>query len=171
MSCEYCASRAEHPSFVSLLFDSRLTPAEMLAPGGMPPSSYVFDYSRQPLVNLCCHRRQRRYRIGPKATKHNAPHWQLAVVIGPFYGGACLFVRLLKARCRRWRQKLKGCVALAQAWPALDAKRQRGRPVRVFHADIEGHREMFESVLQEEEDGTERLALEQAARALIASSS
>jgi hypothetical protein len=152
--CTRCSQPGKrHEQFVSLLFDSRLTPADMMAKGGMPPASYAWDYSRQPLVNLCCHRRMRRYRIGPKATKHNAPYWKHAVVIGPFHGGACLFVRLMKARCRRWRQK------------------QAGRPVKVYHADIEGHKEMMESVLQDldrDEDDPERRALEQAARALIA---
>ena len=169
-TCKYCIKGTTHPSFVSLIFDGRLTPADLMAPRGPPPGSTLWDYSRQPLQNLHCHARRRRYKIGPKTSKRMAPYVQHAIVLGPFCGGASLFVRLMKEKCRRWKQKLAGSVALANMWHLLDAKRQRGKRVRTFVADIDGHRDMMESVLEEEQNIVDKEALEQAARVLIAAS-
>lgn len=164
--CTHCADGTPHEQFVSLLFDSRLAPAELMS-NATPPASSSWDYSRQPLVNLSCHRRLRRFRIGPKATKHLAPHIQHALIIGPFLGGASLFVRLMKDRCRRWKQKLAGSVLLARKWHRLDKARQQGTRVHVYQPDIQGHKEMLASVLDVRMAETERQALLQAARALI----
>lgn len=166
--CTHCLFGTAHEQFVSLLFDSRLSP-ERLMETGAPPGSSCWDYSRQPLWNLSCHRRLRRFRIGPKATKHMAAHITHALVVGPFYGGAALFVRLMKDRCRRWQQKLAGSVLLASAWHELDADRQQGRHVHVYGSDISGHKEMMEQALVWlTKDEADKLALEQAARVLIA---
>jgi hypothetical protein len=163
-TCKYCVERVPHPQFVSLLIDGRLTPADLLSARGPPSGSVLWDFSRQPLVNLNCHARKRRYRIGPKASKFMAPYIRHALVIGPFHGGASLFVRVLKDRCRRWRQKMTGSVALARRWHLLDPTRQRGVHLRVFAS--EKIKEVIKSAVSNSNDDSD--SLEQAARMLVA---
>lgn len=167
-TCEYCLSGTPHPQFVSLLFDSRLSPDDLMA--GPPPATVQWDYSRQPLVNLNCHARKRRFRIGPKSTKQMAPFIQHAMLIGPFYGGASIFVRVMKSKCKRFKQKLVGAVAMARRWHSIDDGRQRGARVRVMIAHIKGHMNMMKQVLMDAEENNDKYsgALEQYARTLVA---
>lgn len=167
-ACAYCAGGHRHPQFVSLLVDGRLSPQQLAS----EDASVHVDYSRQPMANLACHQRRRRYRPGPKTTKALAPHIVHAVIVGPFFGAAALFARVLKARCRRWPQSIRGAVRLARRWHELDHARQAGARVRVWAADQ--HVAEMERVVahvwqgEGEADNKQQQQLEQAARVLIA---
>lgn len=142
--CPHCRDGTLHPQFVSLLCDKRLTLHELLHQPRASTSTY-WDFSRQPLWNLRSHNRERRFRIGPKATKHTAPHHQNELIIGPFFGNACLFVRTIKERSRKFRSRIARGVRLAQVWHLVDPT-QRGEPLRVWGSDQPGHREMIEDI-------------------------
>lgn len=142
--CPHCRDGTLHPQFVSLLCDGRLTLHELLHQPRASTSTY-WDFSRQPLWNLRSHNRERRFRIGPKATKHTAPHHRNELIIGPFFGNACLFVRTIKERSRKFRSRIARGVRLAQVWHLVDPT-QRSEPLCVWGSDQPGHKEMIDDI-------------------------
>jgi hypothetical protein len=125
--CDACESGERHWQFVTLLRDGRL-PHDVGRPVG------EWDFSRQPIAALHCHNRVRRWRIGPKHTKHIAPHHVVALVIGPFACRAYVFRNVVRSglkRCRTHTERATLAASLASVWHLLDAT-QEGTRVRVY---------------------------------------
>ena len=131
-----------------------------------------WDYSRQPLVNLRCHNRERRWRAGPKHTKKGAPHHHNTLVFGPFRRGACVFRRLVKGRHSAFRERALRGIRLAHIWHMIDD--DDGSPSRVRIATDPALLPHLQRMQQEEEGEpgttTAMLQLAHTARGMLHSS-
>lgn len=124
-ACAHCDAKAAHPQFACLLSS---TPP----PGTDGVHTSSWDSDRQPLWQLKCHNRDRRYVRGAKATKFGAPHHVNALVIGPFTANADAFVRVMKANNRKFKNRLVRGVRLAQLWHHVDAAQGASVPLRIW---------------------------------------
>jgi hypothetical protein len=75
-TCELCIRRRSHPLFLYLITDSRVALPDVAS----KYQQYV-GLSSQPLIRTRSHNREPGYKVGVKATKAVAPHWELQIVI------------------------------------------------------------------------------------------
>lgn len=79
--------------------------------------SYCYiGISRSPFHRLFCQQnRVAGWKVGCKATKPIAPHWQLELVVGPFFdGGGCVFKHTWRRSSRRLARRVKQGIELAE---------------------------------------------------------
>jgi len=69
----------EHPSFVYMLTTTRK---------GEEGEKILckIGHSRSPLEQIKCENREAGYKVGAKSTKAGSPHYQIELIIGPFFG-------------------------------------------------------------------------------------
>jgi hypothetical protein len=102
-SCRYCADGRIHPVWVYLARDRRI-------PNDRLGSMYAYvGMSRHPLHRLAYNQnRAAGWRVGSKSTKSIAPHWQLEMVVGPFYNGqGDAFKNGWRKGARRFRRRVR----------------------------------------------------------------
>jgi hypothetical protein len=75
-TCELCIQRRTHPLFLYLITDSRIP-----LPNIVSKYQQYVGLSSQPLIRTRSHNREPGYKVGVKATKAVAPHWELQIVI------------------------------------------------------------------------------------------
>ena len=142
--CLHCKRKHKHPQWAWLMSDKRQTPAQLLGEEEGCVTTSTWDFGRQPLWSVQAHNRDRRFRMGPrfKATKHVAPNHQIELIIGPFTHNASKFVAVMRARNRKFRNKVGRAVWLAKVWPLIDPH-QGGTQLRVGGSELAGHADML----------------------------
>lgn len=111
-TCVYCAGNFAHPCWLYLLMDERHHPLKN-PQTGVP---YV-GLSRVPLIRLKEQNREPGYKVGHKSTRKSAPHHMLAMVFGPFFGGAGRIAKKLwRSESRKIKSRLYRGMLRAKKW-------------------------------------------------------
>lgn len=175
-ACVHCDTGARHPQFACLLSSVPPAGSVPVRVGKRDASAHTssWDSDCQPVWQLKCHNRDRRYVRGAKATKFGAPHHKNALVIGPFTCNAKAFVRVMKANNRKLKNRIVRGVRLAQVWHLIDPQQGAAQPLRMWCPDAE-HRTRFASLLSEtvhdEHAANQMVALSAAAARELATTS
>jgi hypothetical protein len=92
-----------HPTFCYLARDRRISNDKV-------GSVYCYiGLSRHPIHRLQYNQnRVKGWKVGSKATKQVAPHWQLEMIVGPFYdGNGTRFKEAWRKGARRFKRRVK----------------------------------------------------------------
>ena len=160
-ACRYCREHAQHPQFVYLLTDQR---SMTRYNRGEPVGEHHIGMATHPICRMHQNNRVSGYHTGAKATNLQGAHWQLELVIGPFYTGALRFRDAWRKAKRRIMNRYRAVEQLVQARlrDAEFVQRNRGEPLRVYCRDPSFSARVFtrmkagtsacESVLTDETD-------------------
>jgi len=142
--CVYCSYKKwfKHPKWVYLLSDTRTVNDKTTVLTG----HQHIGLATHPHMRLKQHNREKGYHTGAKPTNLHGPHWQIELLIGPFYHMGREFKQEWRESSRGMESRYRYAYKMWLKWHHLNVFKQRNHPT----LDGINKHEIIQSVSEED---------------------